>query len=180
MTKTKSTLLSSEQTKAMIIGLFPVDQIQIEEIKIGVLEESIYIDGGDEKKFDPKTIEKEINQLKSKYHITNISFPYNYGNKFEVRYKRYSGSIRFKRIQQDEGSLEMTIKADDKMLNSIIALCFDNSISVCENQIGNFQKLYLDKCSTSISDLKGIAEAMEGKITERNGVLGALRKVIGA
>lgn len=173
ITKTKSTL-SEEEAKEMIRGLFPKnqeEQIEIEEIRIGTRVESIYIKVEGESKFDPKTIEKEINQLKSKHLITKIYFPYNYANNIEVKYGRYYGSIKFKRINQEEGSVELNINANKEMLNSIIALCFDNSISVCENQISNLQKLFLDKVASGVEDVKKCSDNIVAKVEQRKGFL---------
>lgn len=175
--KVKSNLLSKSEARDMIKGLFLSDQIEIEEIRIGIKTDSVYLEGikeGYELKFDPKIIKEEINQLKSKYLITKISFPYNYGDNFQVEYGRYYGAIKFKKITQEEGAVELTINANKEMLSSIIALCFDNSISVCENQISNLQKLYLDKVASGVEGVKSCSDNIVAKVEERKGILARL------
>lgn len=175
--KVEPNLLSESEAQDMIKGLFPSDQIEIEEIKIGITKSSIYlkvIKDGCSLKIDPKIIEEEINQLKSKYLITKISFPYNYRDNFQVEYSRYFGAIKFKKINQEESAVELTINANKEMLNSIIALCFDNSISVCENQISNLQKLYLDKVASGVEGIKSCSDNIVAKVEERKGILARL------
>jgi len=90
-------------------------------------------------------IEEEIKQLEKKLKSVNakdISIYEGYKN-VEVRYSYYVGKIEFKTLHTDKGNLKIDVKITPEQIEAIKALVFQNVIKTCEDQIKNFQDIFI-------------------------------------
>lgn len=92
-----------------------------------------------------KKIEEEIKQLKQELKSVNARDIYIYeGYKYvEVRYLYYVGKIEFKTLHTDKGSVKIDVKITSEQIEAIKSLVFQNVIKTCEDQIKNFQDIFI-------------------------------------
>lgn len=92
-----------------------------------------------------KKIEEEIKQLKQELKSANARDIYIYeGYKYvEVRYSYYVGKIEFQTFHTDKGSLKIDVKITSEQIEAIKSLIFQNVLKTCEDQIKNFQDIFI-------------------------------------
>ena len=92
-----------------------------------------------------KKIEEAIKQLEQELKSANakdinIYEGYEY---VEVRYSYYVGKIEFRTLHTDKGSLKIDVKITPEQIEAIKSLVFQNVIKTCEDQIKNFQDIFI-------------------------------------
>lgn len=92
-----------------------------------------------------KKIEEEIKQLEQELNSVNAKDIYIYeGYKYvEVRYSYYYGRIEFKTFHTDKGSVKIDVKITSEQIEAIKSLIFQNVLKTCEDQIKNFQDIFI-------------------------------------
>jgi hypothetical protein len=90
-------------------------------------------------------IEEEIKQLEQKLKSVNakdINILGRYDG-VEVSYSYYDGRIEFKTLHTDKGNLKIDVKITPEQIEAIKSLVFQNVIKTCEDQIKNFQDIFI-------------------------------------